>query len=216
MDRRQGRRRGLIAEILASPLKPFAELSVLEHGGSQAGAYCAKLFADLGARVAVTGPDRLTDAQRLYVRRRTSTVSADRPPDDVDVIIDSEDQRPLPPAEAVDPGVVRVRLGHHGPTGPYADWIGTDLTDHALGGHLYLYGHPDRPPLQGPANQPAMPGYGRRGPAVDWLAYGSTVDSHAGLSGLIGYADACPWKGGVAWPDPMAGLHATCGLLKAL
>jgi len=61
-----------------------------------------------------------------------------------------------------------------------------------------------------------MPGYGRSGPAKDWLAYGSTVDSHAGLSHLIGYQDATPWKGGIAWPDPIAGLHATCAVLSAL
>jgi len=61
-----------------------------------------------------------------------------------------------------------------------------------------------------------MPGYGRSGPAENWLAYGSTVDSHAGLSNLIGYADESPWKGGVAWPDPVAGLHACCAVLVAL
>jgi len=61
-----------------------------------------------------------------------------------------------------------------------------------------------------------MPGYGRSGPAEHWLAFGSSVDSHAGLSSLIGYPDQVPWKGGVAWPDPIAGLHATSGLLVAL
>ncbi|MCP3990589.1 MAG: hypothetical protein GY724_16035, partial [Actinomycetia bacterium] len=53
-----------------------------------------------------------------------------------------------------------------------------------------------------------MPGYGRSGPAEHWLAYGSSVDSHAGLSHLVGYPDQVPWKGGIAWPDPIAGLHA--------
>lgn len=61
-----------------------------------------------------------------------------------------------------------------------------------------------------------MPGYGRSGPAEHWLAYGSSVDSHAGLSSLIGYRDQSPWKGGIAWPDPIAGLHATSALLIAL
>ena len=61
-----------------------------------------------------------------------------------------------------------------------------------------------------------MPGYGRTGPMADWLAYGSSVDSHAGLSSLTGYPDASPWKGGIAWPDPITGLHATAGALIAL
>ncbi|MEL7158598.1 MAG: CoA transferase, partial [Actinomycetota bacterium] len=61
-----------------------------------------------------------------------------------------------------------------------------------------------------------MPGYGRSGPAVDWVAYGTTVDSHAGLSHLIGYPGQVPWKNGVAWPDPVAGLHAASAILIAL
>lgn len=61
-----------------------------------------------------------------------------------------------------------------------------------------------------------MPGYGRSGPAEQWVAYGTTVDSHAGLSHLIGYPGQTPWKCGTAWPDPIAGLHATCAMLIAL
>ena len=61
-----------------------------------------------------------------------------------------------------------------------------------------------------------MPGYGRSGPAENWVAYGTTVDSHAGLSQLVGYKDEHPWKCGVAWPDPIAGLHATAAILIAL
>ncbi|MBT5774540.1 MAG: hypothetical protein HOH95_09195, partial [Dehalococcoidia bacterium] len=61
-----------------------------------------------------------------------------------------------------------------------------------------------------------MPGYGRSGPAMNWVAYGTTVDSHAGLSHLIGYDGHSPWKCGVAWPDPIAGLHAVSAILIAL
>lgn len=61
-----------------------------------------------------------------------------------------------------------------------------------------------------------MPGYGRTGPARDWVAYGSCLDSHAGLTMLTGYADDHPWKGGVAWPDAIAGLHAVVGILVAV
>ena len=61
-----------------------------------------------------------------------------------------------------------------------------------------------------------MPGYGRTGPAQNWLAYGTTIDAHAGLSRLIGYDLEEPWKGGVAWPDPIAALHATSAVLAGL
>jgi len=61
-----------------------------------------------------------------------------------------------------------------------------------------------------------MPGYGRSGPDMNWVAYGTTVDSHAGLSHLIGYPGHIPWKSGVAWPDPIGGLHATAAMLIAL
>lgn len=61
-----------------------------------------------------------------------------------------------------------------------------------------------------------MPGFGRSGPAENWLAYGSCIDSHAGLSSLNGYRDHVPWKGGIAWPDPIAGLHAAAAVLSAL
>jgi benzylsuccinate CoA-transferase BbsF subunit len=48
------------------------------------------------------------------------------------------------------------------------------------------------------------------------VAYGTTIDSHAGLSQLVGYRDEHPWKCGVAWPDPIAGLHAAAAILIAL
>ncbi len=61
-----------------------------------------------------------------------------------------------------------------------------------------------------------MPGYGRSGPSVDRVAYGPMIDSHAGLSVLQGYPDDLARKGGVAWPDPLAGLHAAFATLTAL
>ena len=61
-----------------------------------------------------------------------------------------------------------------------------------------------------------MPGYGRSGPNKDWVAYGPTIDGHAGHTWLTGYLDEIPWKCGVAWPDPTAGLHAAAATLVAL
>jgi len=61
-----------------------------------------------------------------------------------------------------------------------------------------------------------MPGYGRSGPNKDWVAYGPTIDGHAGHTWLTGYQDEIPWKCGIAWPDPTAGLHAAAATLVAL
>ena len=61
-----------------------------------------------------------------------------------------------------------------------------------------------------------MPGYGRTGPARDYSAYGPVLDSHAGLSTLMGYPEMDAWKCGIAWPDPVAGIHATLAVLAAL
>ncbi|MDG2112973.1 MAG: CoA transferase, partial [Actinomycetota bacterium] len=61
-----------------------------------------------------------------------------------------------------------------------------------------------------------MPGYGRTGPARDRVAYGPVIDAHAGLSVLMGYEGEPVRSAGVAWPDPIAGLHAAAALLTAL
>jgi crotonobetainyl-CoA:carnitine CoA-transferase CaiB-like acyl-CoA transferase len=61
-----------------------------------------------------------------------------------------------------------------------------------------------------------MPGYGRSGPARDYSAYGPVLDSHAGLSTLMGYPDTDAWKCGIAWPDPVGGIHGALGTLIAL
>ena len=61
-----------------------------------------------------------------------------------------------------------------------------------------------------------MPGYGRTGPAKDYSAYGPVLDSHAGLSTLMGYPDVDAWKCGIAWPDPVAGIHTAFAVLAAL
>lgn len=62
----------------------------------------------------------------------------------------------------------------------------------------------------------AMPGYGRTGPDADNVAYGPIIDSHAGLSAVMGYPDETARKGGIAWPDPVAGMHGAAGALVAL
>lgn len=62
----------------------------------------------------------------------------------------------------------------------------------------------------------ALPGYGWSGPSRDWVAYGTTLEPGAGLSSLMGYRDGGPYKSGVAWADPVAGLNAAAAVLVAL
>lgn len=133
---------------------PLADLTVVEHAGSIAGAYASRLFAVGGARVVVVGEDSLTADQCSYLRAGTElTPTADgiRP----DVVIQSSQPAPLHP-RAVPDGVVSVEISPTPSTGARAGWQATDLVDYAMSGHAYLYGHPDREPLRGPPDQPAI------------------------------------------------------------
>jgi len=137
-------------------VKPLADLVVVELAGSIAGAYCAKLFADAGARVVVLGDDTLTAHQRAYLHRgkeQAATFALDT----ADVVIESSQPEPLACRfdRTDDSPVIHVQVSPFGSSGPQAQWRSTDLTDYAASGHLYLYGDPAREPLVGPANQPA-------------------------------------------------------------
>ena len=61
-----------------------------------------------------------------------------------------------------------------------------------------------------------MPGYGRTGPDRERIAYGPVIDSHAGLSMLMGYRGEKGRSAGVAWPDPVAGMHAAAATVVAI
>jgi len=54
------------------------------------------------------------------------------------------------------PGIVVASITPFGGTGPYADIPASDLTVHALSGHLYLTGSEDREPLLPYGHQPSM------------------------------------------------------------
>lgn len=62
----------------------------------------------------------------------------------------------------------------------------------------------------------SMPGYGMMGPYKDFVAFGEMIEPFAGLSELTGYADGAPLRLAVAYPDPVAGFHATLAILLAL
>jgi crotonobetainyl-CoA:carnitine CoA-transferase CaiB-like acyl-CoA transferase len=62
----------------------------------------------------------------------------------------------------------------------------------------------------------SMPGYGMDGPYRDRVAYGTTLEPEAGFSAMMGYADRGPQRLGVAYPDPVAGIHGAAAVLLAL
>ena len=54
------------------------------------------------------------------------------------------------------------------------------------------------------------------GPYKDFVAFGEMIEPFAGLAELTGYADRAPLRLAVAYPDPVAGLHAALAILLAL
>ena len=62
----------------------------------------------------------------------------------------------------------------------------------------------------------AMPGYGSTGPDRDRTALGPLIEAGAGLSSMMGYLDTGPYRSGIAWPDPVAGMNAVSAVLIAL
>ena len=62
----------------------------------------------------------------------------------------------------------------------------------------------------------AMPGFGGSGPDRDRVALGPVIEAGAGLSAMMGYRDSGPYRSGIAWPDPVAGMNAVAALLIAL
>jgi len=156
-------------------MKTLKDLVVVEIAGSIAGAYCAKMFADGGASVVVVGENDLGPHQQAYLNRHKSTGKfGDVDWADVDVVIESAAPAPLQPMEIPGDHLIRVQISPFGMTGERAHWKSTDLTDYALGGHSYLYGDPEREPLRGPPDQPAVASglYGFVGAMAGLLARG--------------------------------------------
>jgi crotonobetainyl-CoA:carnitine CoA-transferase CaiB-like acyl-CoA transferase len=51
------------------------------------------------------------------------------------------------------PSLVIANADHFGRTGPYATWVGDELTDYAMGGYWAIAGDPGQPPLRVPGFQ---------------------------------------------------------------
>jgi len=140
-------------------LKVFSDLLIVEVGGSVAGAYCSKLFADNGARVVLVDGGWLTEAERIYLHPAKEVVGSATGEllSNADLIIESSTHGPLEPIDVPSASsAVRLQISPYGSSGPATGWQGTDATMYAHSGHMHLNGHPDREPLSGPVN---LPGY---------------------------------------------------------
>lgn len=195
---------------------PLAGLKVLDLARVWAGPLCARILADLGAEVVWVEapwhrgpkeiPQSLVDATRLYPNDDPGDRQWNRNTHFVKYSLSKQSIALDMQTDAGQQTLARLVPQFHVLLENFSTRVmpqfGFDETSlHELNPDLiYL----------------TMPGFGRSGPAENWLAYGSCVDSHAGLSSLIGYPDQTPWKGGIAWPDPIAGLHATSAVLSAL
>jgi len=157
-------------------LKAFSQLRIVEIAGSSAGGYAGKLFSDYGARVVrIEPPGEASDAlashhqaeaQRAFLDTGKTRVglalgtkegkrSLDRLLASADVVIESSAPEPLRPVTAASnlPLLIKTYISPLGLDGPYASFRSNELTDEALGGHLYLNGEADREPICRPGRQ---------------------------------------------------------------
>jgi crotonobetainyl-CoA:carnitine CoA-transferase CaiB-like acyl-CoA transferase len=144
---------------------PLSGLRVVELAGGVPAAYCASLYADLGADVAriddPSGPgfrarddplarglrDRLDRSKSIGVGGMADALEW------ADLLV--VEARPSELAERLGgprpPHLVTIAITHFGDAGPRASWEGSDLIDAAYGGGCQQNGEPGRPPLRPPA-----------------------------------------------------------------
>ena len=84
---------------------------------------------------------------------------------DTDVLVENFTPRVMPALgldyatlSAVNPRLIMVSISSFGQSGPYRDCKANDMISYALGGYMYLNGHPQRQPLSGGGHQPAYQG----------------------------------------------------------
>jgi crotonobetainyl-CoA:carnitine CoA-transferase CaiB-like acyl-CoA transferase len=148
---------------------PLSDVRVVEIADGIPAAYCASLFADLGADVIVAGPRSSfrarTDAFAVGLQRRLDRNKAvaelTHTTSDWSTLLRWADllvveSRPSELARALDgallpPHLVTVAITRFGDSGPRSAWKGSDLIDAAYGGGCQQNGEPGRPPLRPPA-----------------------------------------------------------------
>ena len=163
---------------LSGPSGPLVDLKVLELGSLIAGPFCGRLLADFGASVIKIEPAKgdalrewslVTDHGSLWSMvqsRNKKSVTADlRTPAgqelaralaaDCDVVI--ENFRPgrmeewglgYDDLQAINPGIIMVRISGFGQTGPYRLRPGFGNIAEAMGGIRFVTGWPDRFPVR--------------------------------------------------------------------
>lgn len=61
----------------------------------------------------------------------------------------------------------------------------------------------------------SMSGFGSTGPGAEAVSWGPILDAASGLAATTGYRDSGPYKQGLAFPDPVGGLHGASAALAA-
>lgn len=154
---------------------PLTDIRVIELGQLIAGPFCGQLMADMGADVIKVEPPGKGDPMRAWghgefplwwtvCSRNKKCVTANlRVPEGQELVrrlvettdILVENFRPgtlerwglgYEELEAINPGLIMVRVSGYGQTGPYSSRAGYASIGEAMGGMRYLCGEPDRPP----------------------------------------------------------------------
>ena len=145
-------------------MPPLDDIRVID-ASTEAGAYCARLLADLGADVVKIEPpggssERNVPLAFLHYHRgkRSAALDLDSPGGraefarllaDADVLVD-DGSLALPldadAMRAANPGLIRAVISGFGGEGPRASWKSSDLVAQATGGLMYRMGFPEDPP----------------------------------------------------------------------
>ena len=144
-------------------MSPLEGLSILEASGDVAVRYCGRLFAQLGARVttAIDPDDRgigfADEAGRAYGRwlDQGKTAMAGESAGAFDLVIAGQDPASVAAAHARHSCPV-LGLTWFYPSGPYADWRGTDEIITALTGLAYSFGPAEGPPTLAQGHGPQL------------------------------------------------------------
>ncbi len=200
----------------SSPRLPLAGVRVLDLSRVWAGPIAARILGDFGADVirveaiAARGGLRVTEAVVQQSRRYPNNEAGERPWNREGMFNKfNRNKRAVtlqlntPQGKAIFEDLVRhadIVLENYSPRVMPQLGLGYERLKELNPGIIYI----------------ALPGYGWSGPSRDWVAYGTTLEPAAGLSALMGYRDSGPYKSGVAWADPVAGLNAAAAMLVAL
>ena len=145
-------------------MPPLDGIRVLDLS-TEAGAYCTKLLADLGAHVVKVepsggSPERSAGLSFLHFHRGKRSVSLAPDSDQggahlerlvewADVLVEDRSQAlPLDAAalRALNPALIQASISGFGSAGPRASWKSSDLVAQATGGLMYRMGFPEDPP----------------------------------------------------------------------